>query len=153
MDEDELNTLREAADQLGYSLCPKEPPRELLISMACRYDHALLIPGYYNQQIFQKMGRPSHEQIYESTIRQMKQIYEEVVGDGFYSKENASKYRTIDERVALQEKIALAMKHKMSEEEHKAQRESYARAMEPCEHGVLDFEDCPKCRNPEEDKG
>jgi hypothetical protein len=30
---------------------------------------------------------------------------------------------------------------------HKAQRESFARAFAPCEHGVADWEDCPKCRS------
>ena len=30
--------------------------------------------------------------------------------------------------------------------ERQAQRESFARGMGPCEHGVYDFEDCPKCR-------
>ena len=39
----------------------------------------------------------------------------------------------------------------MSPEEYEAmiqaQRESWVRAMTtPCEHGVLDFETCPKCR-------
>jgi len=30
-----------------------------------------------------------------------------------------------------------------------AQRESFARAMStPCEHGLLDFEQCDECRNP-----
>jgi hypothetical protein len=28
---------------------------------------------------------------------------------------------------------------------HKAQRESFARAMAPCEHGVADWETCPDC--------
>jgi cytochrome c2 len=27
-----------------------------------------------------------------------------------------------------------------------AQRQSFARAMAPCEHGVADFEDCAQCR-------
>ena len=41
----------------------------------------------------------------------------------------------------------------MSEEERRAmwqaQRESFVRAMTtPCEHGVLDFEQCPQCRAP-----
>jgi hypothetical protein len=27
-----------------------------------------------------------------------------------------------------------------------AQRESWVRAMGPCEHGVLDWEDCQQCR-------
>ena len=29
-----------------------------------------------------------------------------------------------------------------------AQRESWIRAMAPCEHGVADFEQCSQCRNP-----
>lgn len=28
-----------------------------------------------------------------------------------------------------------------------AQRESFTRAMQPCEHGVYDFETCPDCRS------
>lgn len=38
----------------------------------------------------------------------------------------------------------------MSPAEYKAmldaQRESWARAMAPCEHGIRDWEDCPDCR-------
>jgi hypothetical protein len=30
--------------------------------------------------------------------------------------------------------------------ELEAQRESWIRAMAPCEHGVADFEECAKCR-------
>jgi hypothetical protein len=30
--------------------------------------------------------------------------------------------------------------------ERQAQRESWIRAMAPCEHGVADFEDCAQCR-------
>lgn len=29
---------------------------------------------------------------------------------------------------------------------HEAQRQSFVRAMAPCEHGVRDFEDCTECR-------
>ena len=29
--------------------------------------------------------------------------------------------------------------------EHKAQRESFIRAMQPCEHGDPDWETCPEC--------
>ena len=29
-----------------------------------------------------------------------------------------------------------------------AQRQSWLRAMAPCEHGVADWEDCPDCRQP-----
>ena len=31
---------------------------------------------------------------------------------------------------------------------HRAQRESWVRAMAPCEHGVADFEECARCREP-----
>ena len=56
---------------------------------------------------------------------------------------------TLDELIA-KSKADLAA---MSEEERRAmwaaQRESFARGMStPCEHGVLDFEQCPDCRNP-----
>lgn len=36
--------------------------------------------------------------------------------------------------------------------EQEAQRESWIRAMAPCEHGVLDFEDCADCRKPNPDR-
>lgn len=36
--------------------------------------------------------------------------------------------------------------HQMTPEEIQAQRESWARAMAPCEHGVRDWEDCQDCR-------
>lgn len=55
----------------------------------------------------------------------------------------------LDELIA-QSKVRLAA---MTEEERQAmwqaQRESMVRAMTTgCEHGVLDFEDCPQCRSP-----
>lgn len=33
------------------------------------------------------------------------------------------------------------------EAHRQAQRESWVRGMEPCEHGVLDFEQCSDCRS------
>jgi hypothetical protein len=56
--------------------------------------------------------------------------------------------QTLDELIA-QSKVRLAA---MTEEERQAmwqaQRESMVRAMTTgCDHGVLDFEDCPQCRN------
>jgi hypothetical protein len=35
---------------------------------------------------------------------------------------------------------------KLEAEELAAQRESWIRAMGPCEHGVLDWEECEQCR-------
>jgi hypothetical protein len=35
---------------------------------------------------------------------------------------------------------------RLEADELAAQRESWVRAMGPCEHGVLDFEECADCR-------
>lgn len=62
---------------------PLNPPRALLVSMAIRFDHAFLMkrqemmPG---TGIFQ--GYTPEQR--ESLIRQMSQLYEEVIGTGFY---------------------------------------------------------------------
>ena len=39
----------------------------------------------------------------------------------------------------------LAMSRKGKQEMYEAQRESFIRAMEPCEHGDYDWETCPEC--------
>jgi len=64
-------------------LVPVEPPEALLRSMAIRYDHGLAVPGYYDQPIFgaENVG---HARRMESTLTTMRQLYEEVVGKGFY---------------------------------------------------------------------
>lgn len=45
---------------------------------------------------------------------------------------------------------AVAFVKAMSPEEYaamiKAQSESYGRSLAPCEHGMVDFEQCPDCR-------
>jgi len=45
----------------------------------------------------------------------------------------------------LGEMLAEAIDHTMTPAEIEAQRQSYMRAMAPCEHGVADFEECPQC--------
>lgn len=65
---------------------PKDPPPGLLMSMAMRYDHALAMRGFYDQ--FERLGIGhgiTHAQRLDGTLRQMRQIYEEVSGHGFYS--------------------------------------------------------------------
>ena len=37
-------------------------------------------------------------------------------------------------------------RERVEREELAAQRESWVRAMGPCEHGVLDWEECRQCR-------
>jgi hypothetical protein len=46
----------------------------------------------------------------------------------------------------LEALLKQAAQHVMTPEELQAQRESFARGMGPCEHGVYDFETCPDCR-------
>lgn len=72
---------------------PKEPPPGLLMSMAIRYDHALAVPGYYDQPFFKEMGEcPTHKERLEGALQVMSQLYEEVAGYGFYSKEGSGYY-------------------------------------------------------------
>lgn len=56
---------------------PQTPPDDLLWNMALRYDHGLGCDGYYDQAFF---GNSSgdHQRRVESTLRQMRQLYEEV---------------------------------------------------------------------------
>ena len=47
----------------------------------------------------------------------------------------------------LESLLRKAARRKMTREEIEAQRQSWVRGMTtPCEHGVMDFETCPKCR-------
>lgn len=59
---------------------PKEPFEGQLESMAIRMDHGLGVPGYY----------PDHEKRMEAMKRQMRQIYEEATGQGFYTIPNSN---------------------------------------------------------------
>lgn len=47
----------------------------------------------------------------------------------------------------LNEMLEVATIHEMTPEEIEAQRQSWVRGMTArCEHGELDFEQCPQCR-------
>lgn len=66
---------------------PKEPPIGLLMSMAIRFDHGLGVPGHYDQ-----FEPGSHAKKLEATLRDMRQLYEEVSGFGFYKPEREAEY-------------------------------------------------------------
>lgn len=66
----------------GWVSVPIEPSDEHLTSMAKRYDHGLCIDGYYDTKPIQ-FGA-SHAQRMEGTKIQMRQLYEEAIGEGFY---------------------------------------------------------------------
>lgn len=55
--------------------------------------------------------------------------------------------KTLGRRPELNELLDLCKDHEMTMEEVEAQRQSWARGMMArCEHGELDFEQCPRCR-------
>lgn len=71
---------------------PKEPPPGLLMSMAIRYDHGLGMPGFYDSGIYTDVTGITHAQRLDSTLRTMRQLYEEVSGHGFYRPELEADY-------------------------------------------------------------
>lgn len=75
-------------------MVPKEPSEGVLVSMAIRYDHGLGVPGYYDHPLFGGENG-GHKRRMESTVAKMRQLYEEVVGAGFYSREREEEYAAI----------------------------------------------------------
>lgn len=67
------------------------PSPGLLMSMALRYDHGIGFPGYYDQDMFRIEG-VTHAQRLSATLTTMRQLWEEVVGKGFYKPEKESEY-------------------------------------------------------------
>lgn len=68
---------------------PREPSIGRLVSMAIRSDHGLGCHGYYDLLPFQQGG---HAKRFESAIRDMRQLYEEATGQGFYRPEREAEY-------------------------------------------------------------
>jgi hypothetical protein len=54
--------------------------------------------------------------------------------------------KMLDEIEAHRASLPPEVRAKLEADEREAQRQSWVRAMQPCEHGVLDFEDCGDCR-------
>ncbi|WP_068018934.1 hypothetical protein [Rhodoplanes sp. Z2-YC6860] len=55
--------------------------------------------------------------------------------------------KALGRKPTLQEMLDAAQVHQMTPAEIEAQRQSWVRGMTArCEHGELDFEQCPKCR-------
>lgn len=53
----------------------------------------------------------------------------------------------LDRKPTLDEMLEVSQIHQLTPAEIEAQRQSWARGMMArCEHGELDFEQCPKCR-------
>ena len=82
---------RSTLDTKDSPRLPKDPPEGLLMSMALRYDHGLGVPGYYDT--FGTQG--FHAKRLLSTLATMRQLYEEVSGNGFYSPEREQYYKDL----------------------------------------------------------
>lgn len=54
--------------------------------------------------------------------------------------------KALGRKPTLDEMLDAAQVHQMTPAEIEAQRQSWARGMSACEHGELDYEQCPKCR-------
>lgn len=71
----------------GYALVPLEPSDEHLTSMAIRSDHGLGVPGYYDQPMMRLVAGGeglTHAKRLEGVKRNMRQLYEEAIGQGFF---------------------------------------------------------------------
>ena len=78
----------------GMVMVPKEPSIGRLVSMAIRSDHGLGVPGYYDQVLFQNEGL-THAKRMEVAIRDMRQLYEEATGRGFYNDGREDEYKAM----------------------------------------------------------
>lgn len=75
----------------GLVTVPVEPTDGLLMSMAIRSDHALGMPGYYDDPMFSASG-VTHARRLEVALTEARQLHEEVVGKGFYKPERETYY-------------------------------------------------------------
>lgn len=77
----------------GYVVVPITPSPGLLMSMAIRSDHGLGVPGYYDTALMLKGSHGiTHARRVECALSDMRKLYEEVVGAGFYSAEKEAEY-------------------------------------------------------------
>jgi hypothetical protein len=82
----EAKFCREHLERERANALPKEPPIGLLMSMALRLDHAIGCKGYYDQ-----FGL-DHARRVEMAIDDMRKVYEEISGQGFYKPEREAEY-------------------------------------------------------------
>ncbi len=78
---------------------PVKPPLGLLMSMAIRHDHGLAIRGYYDNHLIRGHEPGAHARRVHAAISQMRQVYEEVAGQGFYRPEKEADYVALIDEV------------------------------------------------------
>lgn len=88
---DVLREVLRGQRMLGHTIVPLDPPDELLTAMAIRFDHGLGVPGYYDDNpVTGEASEITHQERMEMIKRQMRQLYEEATGQGFYTPQDHS---------------------------------------------------------------
>jgi hypothetical protein len=88
----ELSAEQSALAALSGVRVPVEPTDGLLMSIAMRFDHAIAMPGFYDQQMLG--GKPGdHARRLSSLIADARRAHEEIVGKGFYAPEREDDYK------------------------------------------------------------
>lgn len=88
-------TARQSRAPEDGAQAPSEPSPGLLMSMAMRYDHSLGMPGYRDWKLAPGIGEKEpglHARILANTMGSMRQLWEEVTGNGFYSPAREADY-------------------------------------------------------------
>lgn len=93
-----LKAIIEGQIPSGYVLLPVQPSKGLLMSMAIRNDHGFGVPGYYDTINNLTPGAGTHDERLKRALDSMRQLYAEVVGEGFYSPEREVHYNEIYQR-------------------------------------------------------
>ena len=83
----EIKALSEQLEASPHEIVPVKPSPGLLASMAMRVDHGLFAPA---DRVYR--SEAERERAIEVALTDMGRVYEEVVGTGFYRKENEGRY-------------------------------------------------------------
>jgi hypothetical protein len=90
-----IETYLNKRKEQGYTEVQVDPTLGTLMSMAIRSDHALMVDGYYDGLPAFIEQSPKHATMVENAIREMRKLYEEVVGKGFYDEGREDFYKAI----------------------------------------------------------
>jgi hypothetical protein len=82
----------------GYVVVPKVPTPGLLMSIAIRLDHAIGMPGYYDQ--FSESSPGTHARRLELLLSDARRAHEEITGQGFYDPESEQRYANMKAEAA-----------------------------------------------------
>lgn len=91
--EDAARVQRALLNPPDYALVPKQPEPERIESMCIRFDHAhgIAMPSLIDKE-WRTETPEEHQQRQEANRRQMRQLYEEATGQGFYNERTHGNY-------------------------------------------------------------